>query len=106
MLGREAYHNPYILSEIDSRYFNDSHLIPRREQVVQRLLPYITTELQKGVFLKHITRHMLGLLQGQIGAKHWRRTLSTEAVKADANIEILQQALMIYLAAKVESNLK
>lgn len=106
MLGREAYHNPYILSEMDHRYFNDNHFILPREKIVQQMIPYITAELQKGIFLKHITRHMLGLLQGEIGAKHWRRTLSTKAVKANAGIDILQQALSVYLAANKKDNLK
>ena len=93
MLGREAYHNPYILSEIDQRYFQDNYIIPTRLDIVMSMLPYIEAELQQDIYLKHITRHLLGLFQGQPGAKHWRRTLSEEAVKPGANVDVINDAL-------------
>jgi len=93
MLGREAYHNPYILSEMDARYFNDEHSVPSRISIVEQMLPYISAELRQGVYLKHITRHMLGLFQGQPGAKYWRRTLSEEAVKHDVDIKVIDKAM-------------
>ena len=104
MLGREAYHNPYILSEIDRRYYNGQHLLVTREKIVEQMLPYIQQQLQQDIYLKHITRHMLGLFQGQKGAKHWRRILSEEAVKPNAGMEVLQQAISVYLTAK-QSNI-
>lgn len=93
MLGREAYHNPYILSEMDKRYYNNAHPIPTREQIVEQMLPYIQQQRDNDIYLKHITRHMLGLFHAQKGAKHWRRYLSEHGVKHDAGVEVVLEAL-------------
>lgn len=93
MLGREAYHNPYVLSEMDQRYYDDQSLVPSRHDVVKAMLPYIQQQCEQDVSLKHITRHMLGIFHAQAGARLWRRYLSDNAVKADAGIEIVEQAL-------------
>jgi tRNA-dihydrouridine synthase A len=78
MLGRAAYHDPYLLAEVDRRLFGDLHPVPSRTQVVMAMLPYIERELQAGTRLKHITRHMLGLFQGVPGARAWRRELGRQ----------------------------
>ncbi len=92
MVGREAYQNPYFLAAIDSRYFGMDDDAPDRQQVVQEILPYIDREMKKGVPLKSITRHMLGLFQGRPGAKAWRRHISENAYLKDATPEILTEA--------------
>ena len=94
MLGREAYHNPYILSEMDQQYFNDQHAVPTRDAIVQAMLPYIQQQRESDVFLNHMTRHMLGLYHAQPGARLWRRYLSEHAVKPDAGTDVVQQALL------------
>jgi tRNA-dihydrouridine synthase A len=93
MLGRSAYHNPYILAEVDRRLFRARDPAPSREEVVQRMLPYIERELNQGSPLKHITRHMLGLFQGIPGARHWRRHLSEFGPRAGAGIDVVTSAL-------------
>jgi len=93
MLGRTAYHDPYVLASVDQRFFNDQHPIPTRAEIVEQMLPYIERELQAGTRLKHITRHMLGLFQGEPGARHWRRHLSQHATATDAGTEVVQAAL-------------
>ena len=93
MLGRAVYHNPYLLAEVDQRFFNATHAIPGREEIVRQMLPYIDRELNAGTPLKHITRHMLGLFQGMPGARHWRRHLSTHATLAGAGCEVVLEAL-------------
>jgi tRNA-dihydrouridine synthase A len=93
MLGRAAYHNPYLLAGVDRRFFNSTHTVPGREEVVRQMLPYIERELNAGAPLKHITRHMLGLFQGMPGARHWRRHLSTRAVRSGAGCEVVIEAL-------------
>jgi tRNA-dihydrouridine synthase A len=93
MLGRSAYHNPYILAEVDRRLFHDSRPVPSRKDIVQRMLPYIERELNQGTPLKHITRHMLGLFQGMPGARHWRRQLSECGPRPGAGIEVVTRAL-------------
>lgn len=93
MLGREAYQNPYILAFIDQKYYDSASIIKSREQVIELLLSYIEQELSNGRSLIHITRHILGLFQGQPGARHWRRYLSENAHKTKAGLEVIKNAL-------------
>jgi len=93
MVGRAAYHNPWLLAHVDARIFHDPHPIPSREEIVHRMIPYIERELQLGARLKHISRHMLGLFQGLPGARLWRRHLSEYAPRPDAGSEVVIEAL-------------
>jgi tRNA-dihydrouridine synthase A len=93
MLGREAYHNPYILAGVDARFYGTTQRPPSREMIIRRMLTYIETELNTGTALKHITRHMLGLYQGVPGARAWRRHLSQHATASNAGIEVIEEAL-------------
>jgi len=93
MIGRAAYHNPYLLADIDRRFAGDFHPLPSRHRVIERLLPYIEVELSRGTRLQQITRHVLGLFQGRPGARAWRRTLSERAHQAGAGVEVLEQGL-------------
>jgi tRNA-dihydrouridine synthase A len=93
MLGRAIYHDPYLLADVDRRFFNATSAIPGREEIVRQMLPYIDRELKTGTPLKHITRHMLGLFQGVPGARHWRRHLSTHANRAGTGCEVVLAAL-------------
>ena len=95
MLGRAAYHNPYILAGVDSRFYGAARQPAPRDMIIRRMLPYIETELNAGTALKHITRHMLGLYQGVPGARAWRRHLSQHATTGNAGIEVIEEALDI-----------
>ena len=92
MIGREAYHNPWLLVRLEARLSGAPEL-PARDAVVSRLLPYVEEQLTDGVRLHTITRHILGLFQGQPGARAWRRTLSEQAHLPGAGIEVIEQAL-------------
>jgi tRNA-dihydrouridine synthase A len=100
MLGREAYHNPYILSSFDARYYGDHSRPKTREEVVLAMLPYISQQLAKygdggrGLKLNSITRHMLGLTFGLIGARAFRQTLSDTKKLAAGNPSLLLEALL------------
>lgn len=101
MLGREAYHNPYIMSTFDARYYGDKAVPNTRAQVVEAMLPYIRDQLARygksehggGLRLNSITRHMLGLVAGQVGARAFRQRLSDAKQLATGNPELLKQAL-------------
>lgn len=97
MIGREAYHNPYILADVDSRYFGCNKEKQSREEILTKFLPYIESELAQGTRLQHISRHILGLFHGQPRGKLWRRHLSENAYKKEAGIEIVKQALAIVM---------
>ncbi|MGR8941971.1 MAG: tRNA dihydrouridine(20/20a) synthase DusA [Gammaproteobacteria bacterium] len=93
MMGREAYHNPYILAEVDRRLFGSSNDVITRLQIVEKLFPYIEQQLAQGVRLHSITRHILGLFHGEAGARSWRRHLSEHAVRYGAGASVVREAL-------------
>ena len=93
MIGREAYSNPYFLAEIEKEYFyNDSDIITRHA-IIEKFIPYIEKQLVNNIKLTAITRHILGLFQGQPGARQWRRYISENAHKTGAGTHILKEAL-------------
>ena len=92
MLGREAYHNPWLLAEVDSRYFGAKDLLQTRQAAVQAMLPFIDAEISHGQRLFYSTRHMMGLFQAQQGAKAFKRYLSENAWKTDATTQVLTDA--------------
>ncbi|MBP4132942.1 tRNA dihydrouridine(20/20a) synthase DusA [Gallibacterium anatis] len=93
MVGREAYQNPQLLGYIDQALFDPNAAIVTPLEAVEKMFPYIERELQQGVPLGTITRHMLGAFQNQRGARQWRRYLSENAHKTGAGIEVVEKAL-------------
>jgi tRNA-dihydrouridine synthase A len=94
MIGRQAYQQPWFLTELERAFGDDAgYVAPSRHDIVLALLPYIERELEEGAELKHITRHLLGLYAGQPGARAWRRFLSENAHHPGAGIEVLHAAL-------------
>ena len=93
MLGREAYSNPWLISEVDTELYGKSPREFSREDIIRALYPYIESELLKGQKLSYITRHILGIFHGQPGGKQFRRFLSENAHKAGAGNDVLEQAL-------------
>jgi len=101
MLGREAYHNPYLMADFDARYYGDDSPVKSRAEVLQAMIPYMHAQLQKhgkserggGLRLNSMTRHMLGLMAGLPNAKVFRQTLSDAKLLAEGDPEIVLQAL-------------
>ncbi len=93
MLGREVYHHPYILAQVDSRFYNMPSQYLSRQEVVMNLIPYIQKQLSQGLKLNNISRHILGLFHGQKGAKAWRRYISENAHKPGADERVILEAL-------------
>lgn len=92
MIGRQAYHQPYFLAELE-HHFDPETPLPQREAVVEEMLPYIDGVLSNGEPLGRVTRHMLGLYAGQPGARAWRRYISEHAYNKGAGTEVLVNAL-------------
>ena len=88
MIGREAYHNPWLLAELET-CFDGVPALRSRHEVVRDMLPYIDDEIMQGVKLQQISRHMLGLFQSQPGARAWRRYISEHAHLSGAGVEVL-----------------
>jgi tRNA-dihydrouridine synthase A len=93
MLGRAAYHRPALLAELERALIDPAWRVPEPWQVVERLVPYARAQLQRGVRLHSITRHLHGLMAGCAGARAWRRFLSDVASRPDAAPESLLSAL-------------
>lgn len=93
MLGRAAYQNPYILHDCDQRFFAESCPPKSREAVIKAFLPYLERNLNAGVPLGAMTRHILGLFNGQPGARLWRRHISENAHKPGAGADVVENAL-------------
>lgn len=97
MLGREAYHNPYLMAAFDARYYGDASEPRSRLQVLETMLPYIRAQLERygnaGLKMNSITRHMLGLMAGLPGARAFRQTLSDSRLLASGDPDLLLAAL-------------
>lgn len=92
MLGREVYHNPYVMAEVDREIYGSADNVLSRKQILQQFIEYVEGQLVQDVYLKHMSRHILGLFHGVAGAKAWRRHISENSYKSGAGIEVLQDA--------------
>ncbi len=86
MIGRSIYQSPYMLADIEKEIFQNNK-ISSRQEVVERLLPYIKEETKKGTRLNQIMRHTLGLFHGQTGSSFWKRYLSENMCVRNADIQ-------------------
>ncbi len=96
MLGRAAYQRPWLLSQVDPLLFNEPSPVHRRHQVIDAYAAYIermlARETEHGLRLNHMTRHVLGLFQGEVGGKQFRRMLSEQAHRPGSDQRVLLQA--------------
>jgi tRNA-dihydrouridine synthase A len=92
MLGREAYHNPYLLPALHRAIHADGFDMPAPAEVVRRMRDYAEREVARGTPLRSITRHMLGMFSGRAGARAWRQVLS-EGVNRDASPALIEEAM-------------
>ncbi|MBL8881535.1 MAG: tRNA dihydrouridine(20/20a) synthase DusA [Hyphomicrobium sp.] len=95
MLGRAAYHDPYVLAEVDRRYFDSAAAVPSRADALTGMLEYAEAHIAHGGRLSNITRHVLGLYHGRPRGRLFRRHLSERAVRPDAGVDVLKDALAL-----------
>ena len=88
MIGREAYHNPWFLAELE-RELLGGDAPESRHSVVEAFADYAARQLAAGTRLHQMTRHILGLFSGCPGARTWRRRLSMEGARPDAGVDVL-----------------
>ena len=93
MMGRATYQDPWILADVDRRLFGCDNPVSTRQQVIEPLILYFEQHIAIGGRFNHISRHILGLFNGQPGARRWRRVLSEEGCKEGASVEVLKKAL-------------
>ncbi|MEP7184166.1 MAG: tRNA dihydrouridine(20/20a) synthase DusA, partial [Betaproteobacteria bacterium] len=103
MLGRAAYHDPYLLAQADWRAYGDEAPVRSRAEVLRAMIPYAEAQLARGVHLRAIARHVLGLYHGQSGGRRFRRILSDAQKLRDAGPGLLLEALAAVEPTAVEA---
>ncbi|ELS02455.1 tRNA dihydrouridine synthase A [Xenococcus sp. PCC 7305] len=93
MIGRAAYDNPYLFATVDQEFYDSQAAIPRRQDIVEAMLPYIDHWMSRGGRLNSITRHMLQLFARQPGTKAWKRYISQNAFLPNSSSTTIKNAL-------------
>ncbi|MFZ2752204.1 MAG: tRNA dihydrouridine(20/20a) synthase DusA [Lysobacteraceae bacterium] len=96
MLGRAAYHDPYLLHRLDAAWFDGA--VRGRSDLLRAWRPYVEDQLSRGIALKHMTRHILGLFHGERGGRAFRQILSEGAHRPGAQWSLIEQALAVTAA--------
>ena len=84
MVGRAAYHQPWDLAGWDARFFAASPSTRSRDDVEAAMVEYMARLVTAGEPWSHASRHILGLRNGQPGARRWRQVWSDARLKGDA----------------------
>ena len=95
MLGRAAYHDPYLLADVDTRLFGDARPARSRYEIIEALAAYASEQLARGTSLRAIARHVLGLYHGVRGGRRFRQLLSDASRLRDADASLLADALSV-----------
>lgn len=92
MLGREAYHNPWVMTEWDDLFFGADRLAPDRDEVESKMVAYMQREVEAGAAWSRVSRHLLGLRHGLPGARRWRQVWSDHRLKSEAPANVSRMA--------------
>ena len=104
MLGRAAYHQPWLMAEWDRRFLGDTGgEMPTREGVEAAMAEYMAALVARGVSWPHAARHMMGLMHGLPGARRWRQVWSDHTLRDVAPVRVMQQARQTMLARSNET---
>ena len=93
MIGRATYQNPYLLAEIEQSLFGNEASQPTRYEILENFMDYVQQNLDQGVYLGHMSRHILGLFLGQPGARAYRRYISENTYREGAGVEVIRAAM-------------
>jgi tRNA-dihydrouridine synthase A len=96
MIGRQVYHEPYLLAELDAHFLGPGFVPPSREQVVERYADYVERMLAQGHRLPLMLRHIQGLFAGLPNARAWRRYLTEHAIQPGAGPDVLRDSLRMF----------
>jgi tRNA-dihydrouridine synthase A len=92
MLGREAYHNPWLLPALHRLLFDDGFAAPGIDDIAAAMRAYAERQVASGTPLRAITRHLFGLHAGRAGARAWRRALSAGVSRANAAPALIEES--------------
>jgi tRNA-dihydrouridine synthase A len=96
MLGRQAYHEPYLLAELQREFVDPGAAMPTRESIVAHYADYVERMLAEGHRLPLMLRHIHGLYAGFPGARSWRRFLSEQGARPGAGAAVLRASLRVF----------
>ena len=103
MIGRSVYQSPYLLADIENEIFKNQNILSRQE-VIEKLIPYVKEEIKKGTRMNQIMRHTLGLFHGQTGSSYWKRYLSENMCVRDADVKKIDHIMdKVRLSPKLHS---
>ncbi|WP_027891833.1 tRNA dihydrouridine(20/20a) synthase DusA [Calidithermus chliarophilus] len=102
MLGRAVYDDPFVLEHADARFYGLEHR-PARLEVARAMIRYTEAQVEQGVPLWAVARHLLNLFKNQRRGKLWRRLLSERANRAGATPQVLWEALEQVAAPELEA---
>jgi tRNA-dihydrouridine synthase A len=91
MIGRAAYENPYLFSQVDNLYFNTLDDPLTRGEVLLGLIPYLENQIKVGTKPHHVLRHILGLFHGIEGARKFRKLLTESMHSVNFESSILTE---------------
>ncbi len=94
MIGRAIYQSPYFLADIEREIFKNNNILSR-EEIVEKLVEYVDTEVKKGTRVNQIMRHTVGLYHGQRGAGKWKRYLSDNMMARDSDFQKVKHILEV-----------
>ena len=80
MIGRAAYDNPFILSDLDSIFYNEQFIPKSKKQILNTYLEYVERQIKNGHNLSRMMKHLFGLSRGDKNAKSFRIKI-LEAIK-------------------------
>ena len=100
MLGRAAYQNPSLLAEVDAAFYGMKEQPIDYGAICQGMMEHCARHLEQGGRVHHVTRHMIGLFQGQAGVRRYRQVLSVDAAKPDADEQLIRLAFDAVLGAR------
>ena len=93
MVGRQAYHQPWLMADWDQRFYGETGAVPDRDAVEAKMVRYLDTVALQGRGWGHAARHLVGLRHGQAGARRWRQAWSDPALRTGTPAQTSVRAL-------------
>ena len=95
MLGRAAYQTPYVLADVDRRFYGETKPPLSPHEALEAFMPYVETQLARGIHLHAMSRHILGIFHGAPGARAFRRYISENAPRHGAGAQVIRDAMAL-----------
>jgi tRNA-dihydrouridine synthase A len=95
MLGRAAYENPFLLTEVDKFFEGKAPSGLSRREIIQKLMSYVEEMELKGVPTNLLLRHTSGLFFDIRGSRQWKQLVNPPYPKGMKGRDLLVRALEV-----------